>query len=154
MVSSIRNTTVPVAAAPLISGNPALLCNSGQDYGLEYIFHIFSAGEIGTGAGQTRDTTSNPTTGFLFAQFQGSQVKQIMSAFVKKTVLGANAATAFRSFAWATVTPHIYNVSFRIVNSDASDSALPGYNPNYSSIYMLDRAMLLRKSLMATRLLF
>jgi len=139
MVASIRYKDIPNTTGALLpSGSPALLCNTGQDYALEYITHIFDASEIGTGSGQTRDTTSNPTTGFLVAQFQGSSIKNIIHAVVKKTVTGANGGTVFRSFAWATVTPHIYNISFRIVNSTPADAALPGYNPNYSSIYMLD----------------
>jgi len=138
MVSSIRNTIIPAAAGPLAIGDPALLCNSGQDYALEYLTHTFSAGEIGTGAGLTRDTTSNPTTGFLFAQFQGSQVKNVVSLFLRKTVTGANGGTVFRSFAWSTGA-NFYNIATRIVNgSDPAHALFPGYNPNYSIIYLLD----------------
>lgn len=137
MVSSVRHYDVVNSTLALLPfGDPALLCNTGQDYGFQYISHAFVASEIGAGAGQTLDTASNPTSGFLFAQFQGASIKQVIYAAVKKDVTGANGGTIFRSFAWATVTPHIYNISFRVVNP--TDTTAVGYNPNYASIYMLD----------------
>ena len=138
MVSSVRRTDIVNSGVALLPfGDPALLCNSGQDLAFELIEHVFIAGEIGTGAGKTLDTTSVPTMGFLLAQFQGAEVKQIVHAVLKKDVTSAH-TTVFRSFAWATPTPHIYNIAFRAVNPNPVNAAQPGYSPNYASIFLLD----------------
>lgn len=134
-----QNTIINTAAALLPSGNPAILCNTGQDYGFEAIERTFVAAEIGAAANQTQDTASNPTMGFLFAQFQGTHIRRVMNAVLVKSS-AATHATIFERYAWATATPHIYNIGFRIVNNDnsATSQALPGYNVNYSSLFLLD----------------
>jgi len=140
MVSVIRQNTITNTAAALIpSGSPAIICNVGQDYGFEAIERTFVAAEIGAGANQTQDTASNPTMGFLFAQFQGAHIRRVMSACLVKSSAATN-ATIFERFAWATAAPHIYNIGFRIVNNDnsAASIALPGYNANYASLFLLD----------------
>lgn len=139
MVSSVRRTDIinnTVALLPF--GDPALLCNSGQDLAFELIEHTFIAGEIGTDAGKTLDTTSTPTMGFLLAQFQGARIIQIVTAFLKKDVASAH-TTVFRSFAWASSTgPSYYNIGLRAVNPEPVNAGTPGYSPNYASIFLLD----------------
>lgn len=140
MVSSIRRTDIINSTGALLPfGSPVLLCNKGQDVAFELIEHTFVASEIGTAAGQTLDTTSNPTMGFLLAQFQGARIIQIVHAVLKKDKAGAN-TTIFRSFAWASATgPSYYNIALRSVNQDpALFATTPGYDPNYASIFLLD----------------
>lgn len=138
MVSSVRRTDIINSTVALLPfGDPALLCNSGQDLAFELIEHTFIASEIGTAAGQTLDTTSNPTMGFLLAQFQGARIIQIVTAFLKKDVASAH-TTIFRSFAWGAVGPNFYNIGLRAVNPEPVNAAQPGYSPNYASIFLLD----------------
>lgn len=139
MVASVRRTDIINGTVALLPfGDPALLCNSGQDLAFELIEHNFIASEIGTAAGQTRDTSSNPTMGFLLAQFQGAEIRQIVHAVLKKDQASTN-TTIFRSFAWASSTgPSYYKIGTRAVNPSPANAALPGYNPNYASIFILD----------------
>jgi len=141
MVATVRhkditNTTDP--AALMTSGNEAIVCNTGQDYGLQTITRTFITEEIGTGAGETQDTTSDPTMGFLFAQFQGCSIKQVITWGLFKDV-AAEHTTVFERLAWsvAGLSPDVYNLGFRIVNP-SDNPATPGWSAEYASLYLLD----------------
>lgn len=140
MTTAVRHHTLTNTVAALIpSGSPAIICNTGQDYGFETIKRTIVTAEIGTAAGQTRDTASNPTTGFLFAQFQGANIRQIISVALVKNVTATH-TTVFDSWAWgvAGVSPFIYDLCTRFVNTtDAATT--PGWDPNFSSIFLLDK---------------
>jgi hypothetical protein len=144
MVSSVRhsiitNTTAPAALMP--SGDPGVVIAQGQDYAFLSVKRTIITAEIGTGTGQTQDTTSNPTTGFLFAQFQGCSIKNVISASLIKNKTSTN-VTVFEQFfdgynvdATNTRPP---SLSFRIVNPVYDDIAKPGYNQDYASLFLLD----------------
>lgn len=137
-MGTIRQNTITNTVAALIpSGNVAIVCNTGQDYGFECVERTIVTAEIGTGAGQTRDTSSNPTTGFLFAQFQGANIKRVVSAFSIKSSAATN-TTVFERFVWATgAGTSSSSLGFRIVNPSDS-STTPGWDANYSSLFLLD----------------
>src|SRR6267142_2288533 len=84
----------------------------GQEYAIETVKWIFSAADLGTAAGQTRDAT-NPAKGFLFAQFKGAQVKNIYAPNLIKTA--AVGGTNFDGYIYGTTT-NIAKLSFRIDN--------------------------------------
>lgn len=132
-----QNTIINATAALIPSGNPLILCNIGQDYGFEAIERTIITAELGTGAGQTRDTTSNPTTGFLFAQFQGAEIKRVVSVAVIKKSAATN-VTVFERFAWAVgAGTSSYNIGFAYANP-SSATTTAGWNANYSSLFLLD----------------
>lgn len=50
--------------------------DNGDEFAAQWIVRYFSAADIGTNAGQTRDET-NPSTGCLVAEFSGSRIYDI-----------------------------------------------------------------------------
>jgi hypothetical protein len=137
-MSVIRQNTIINGTAALIpSGSPLILCNVGQDFSFEAIDRTIITAEIGTAAGQTQDTASNPTTGFLFAQFQGAEIRRVVGVSLVKSS-AATHTTIFQRFSWAIgAGTSSSNLGFAIVNpSDPSTTA--GWNKNYSSLFLLD----------------
>jgi hypothetical protein len=136
MVASVRGKDfINNTGALLPFGDPKLLFDSGQDYGFQSLAYIFSASELGTNANQTRDTATNPRQGFLMAQFKGTSIRQVCAASLRKDSVVSG--TTFRSQQWATAG-QFTKLSFRVVNPDAGSAALPNYNPDYASLYVLD----------------
>ena len=135
MTCTIRHTDIVNTTAALIpSYNSTIRINGGNDRGLEVVNRTIITAEIGTGAGQTRDNTgplAGLPEGLLLAQFQGGSIQSIISASLKKTF--ASTHNSFSTFAWATVTPHIYNLAFMVINSMQGNGLL------ISSLYLLDK---------------
>lgn len=134
MTSSVRHTDIVNGTAALIpSYSPLIMINGGNDRGLEVVSRTIITAEVGTGAGQTRDGT-NPAAGLpqglLFAQFQGASIQSVILGSLKKNITyGSN---VFGTFAWATVTPHIQNLGFMIINTMQGNGLL------LSSLYLRD----------------
>lgn len=140
MTTAVRHKDITNPGGALIpSGNPLIICNTGQDYCFQTVERTFIAAEIGTAAGETQDTTSNPTIGFLFAQFQGVDIKKVVGAVLKKQITGTH-ITTFENIAWTSpsiLAGDAYNLGFRFVNPYDAPTT-PGYHPNYASLYLLD----------------
>lgn len=119
--TEFKNVTSP-AAIDLTSG-PVI--NIGYDWSTYCHKHTFLAAEVGTGAGQTQDTTSTPTTGFLIAKFVGPQVQEVVAYSFQKDATPTNVNTniTFRAFIWATAANYS-KVCFGIDNSVAGESKL------------------------------
>ena len=116
--AEITNTTNPAAIITVLP------INVGQDYAFETLQRTFITAEIGTEAGQTQDTTSNPTTGFLFAQFQGAHIKNVVSLVLIKAA-AATHTTVFNYFVYSDgTTPSAVDIGYRIDNTVKGQSSL------------------------------
>jgi|KBSSwiStaDraftv2_1062776.scaffolds.fasta_scaffold08672_3 hypothetical protein len=140
MVAAVRHSLITNSTAALIpSGNPAIVCSVGQDYSFVTVKRTFIPQEIGNAAGQTQDTASNPTVGFLFAQFQGALIKEVTDISLRKDHVATH-VSVFESISWGYAIDDTHamlsNLSFRIVNY--TDTAAAGFKSGYSSIYLLD----------------
>ena len=120
------------------TSNPAVLLTSvpinvGQDYAFQTVRWTFTATDVGNGAGQTADTASNPTTGFLFAQVNGAVFKNVISLSLIKPAAATN-VTIFNFFTFGDLaTPGWVNIGYRIVNQTLGNGVI------LSSLYILDR---------------
>jgi hypothetical protein len=140
MVASVRHTVITNGTAALIpSGTASIVCSVGQDYSFVTVKRTIITAEIGTGTGQTQDTTSNPTVGFLFAQFQGALIKEVTDISLRKNKTATN-VSVFESISWGYAIDATHgmfsNLTFRIVNY--TDTTATGFKAGYSSIYLLD----------------
>lgn len=104
MVASVRYSATTNNTGAVIVPGGALIA-SGQDYALETVSRTLAAIDVGNSAGKTQDAA-----GMIFAEFQGAEVKNVISVTVLRTAnnysynfLGTDAVTL--------------NVGFRIVNS-------------------------------------
>lgn len=121
MTTAIRYTALTNTTGALIT-NPVI--GYGQDWATQGIVKTFIAAEIGTAAGKTRDTTSNPTKGFLLAQFPGPSIQAVTSIeLIKDTAVTHDPAPVFRAFVTAT-TDHFAKIAYRIDNSVKGVSSL------------------------------
>jgi hypothetical protein len=119
--TEFKNNTNP-AAIDLTVGP---VVSAGYDFASYIHKHTFIAPEIGTGAGQTGDTTSNPTTGFLLAKFYGPPIQEVVAAWLVKnaTPTHANANINFRAFVTGTAD-HFSQLVFGIDNSRDGEARL------------------------------
>jgi len=140
MVSSVRHKEiVSPAAALLVSGDPLLMASDGQDYSFVTIRRTLIAADVAAAVGSLIDT-SDPTVGFLFAQFHGALIKNVISVDLIKTTaarLTPSANNVFRSFAWGNAT-HFSQIGTRIVNPVAADATKGGYNRNFANLFLFD----------------
>ena len=126
--TDIVNTT----GAPLLSGNPTIMINGGNDKGLEVINRTIITAELGTGAGKTLDASgpaAGQPEGLLFAQFQGAAIQNVVSASVRKSVTPAN--NTFSSFSWGTDAKY-GSLGFMVINT------MQGNGLVVSSLYLRD----------------
>jgi hypothetical protein len=134
MTCTVRHTDIVNGTGALIpSFSPLIMINGGNDRSLEVINRTIITAEIGNGAGKTLDNTgpaAGQPEGLLFAQFQGACIQSVITANLKKTF--ASTHNNFSAFAWATVTPHISNLRFMVINS------MQGNGLIVSSLYLLD----------------
>lgn len=140
MTSSVRHAEIiPPGAALLVSGDPLLLASTGQDYSYVTIRRTLIAADVAAGAGTLLDN-ANPTVGFLFAQFHGALIKNVISVDLIKTTAAPQTPTAnnvFRSFAWGNAA-HYSKIGTRIVNPIPSNSTFGGYNRNFANLFLYD----------------
>jgi hypothetical protein len=140
MVSSVRHKEiVPPAAALLVSGDPLLMASDGQDYSFVTIRRTLIAADVAAGAGTLVDNAA-ATVGFLFAQFHGALIKNVISVDLIKTTAAPATPTAnnsFRSFAWGNAA-HFSKIGTRIVNPVAADATKLGYNRNFANLFLYD----------------
>lgn len=145
MVSSVRhqeivnpNNAVILPGASATARAP-LICNAGQDYPFISIQRTIQAAEIAANPGTLSDN-ADPTVGFLFAQFQGARIKDILSVYLLKNIAAPNTPTAANQFVewgWASgIAGNYTKLGTRIVNQ--SDTTKLGYNKDYASLFMLD----------------
>lgn len=114
MTTAIRYTVLTNTTGALIA-HPVI--DYGQDWATQVIPKTFIAAEIGTGAGQTRDTTSNPTKGFLLAEFYGPPIQAVTGIdLIKNTAVTHDPDPVFRAFVTGTAT-HFVKIAYRIDNS-------------------------------------
>jgi hypothetical protein len=119
------------------TSNPPVLLTSvpvnlGQDYAFQTVRWTFTAADVGNAAGQTADTQSNPTTGFLFAQVKGAVFKHVISLSLIKAAAATN-VTMFNYFTVGDVaTPGVVRIGYRIVNTKLGGGVVQ------SSLYILD----------------
>lgn len=127
MTTAIRYTVLTNTTGGLIT-NPVI--DSGQDFATQVIEKTFIAAEIGTEAGKTRDTTSNPTEGFLLAKFYGPPVQIVGEAQLVKdaTPTHDNPNYTFRKFCTGTAD-HFTSIACAV------DNSVKGV----SSVYLLDQ---------------
>jgi hypothetical protein len=145
MVSSVRHQEITNASgAVILPGNTALvrsplICNGGQDYGFISIQRTIIGAEIAAGAGTLSDN-ADPTVGFLFAQFQGALIKNIVSVTLLKSKAAPatpTAANLFTEWGWASgVAANYTKIGTRIVNPGQTTQL--GYNKDYASLFLLD----------------
>lgn len=114
MTTAIRYSVLTNTTAALI---PHPVIEYGQDWATQVIEKTFIAAEIGTGAGQTRDTASNPTIGFLLAEFYGPPIQAVTGIdLIKNTAVTHDPAPVFRAFVTGTAA-HFVKLAYRIDNS-------------------------------------
>ncbi len=126
MTSVVRNIRIiGDGTNPLTSANG----DAGNDLADVSITRVLAAGDIGTGAGQIGDTTSDPTLGCLAVQFTGSRVVEI-----DNLQLWRGTAAAHTTVFWGPVTGtagNTVNIRTHVV-----------YNvqTGVSSVYLIDEA--------------
>lgn len=145
MVSSVRHQEITNPNdAVILPGSTALvrtplICNGGQDYGFVSIQRTIRAAEIAAAAGTLSDNAA-ATVGFLFAQFQGALIKNIVSVNLLKNKNAPNTPTAanvFTEWGWYSgVEANYIKLGTRIVNPGQTTQL--GYNKDYASLFMLD----------------
>jgi len=140
MTTSVRHTEiVSPGAALLVSGDPLLLASVGQDYSFVTIRRTLIAADVAVAAGTLQD--NSPTTkGFLFAQFHGANIKNVISVDLLKSIAAPNTPTAnnqFQAFAWATAA-HFTSIGVRYTNPVTSDAAKIGYDRNFANLFLYD----------------
>lgn len=145
MTTAVRHTEIinPNNAVILPSSTPLvrapLICNIGQDYSFVSIKRTIQAAEIAAGVGTLSDT-DDPTIGWLFAQFQGASIKNIVSVNLLKPAAAPATPTANNAFTvwgWAAgVATNYTKLGTRIVNPDQTTQL--GYSAGYTNLFMLD----------------
>lgn len=145
MTTSVRHREIinPNNAVILPSSTPLvrapIICNTGQDYSYVSIQRTIQAAEIAAAAGTLSDN-ADPTVGFLFAQFQGAYIKNIISVMLlknKNAPATPTAANLFTEWGWSSGTAANYTkLGTRIVNPDQTTQL--GYTAGYTSLFMLD----------------
>jgi hypothetical protein len=112
MTAVVRHTKVTNTTGALLTSVPI---NVGQEYSTISIEWTFSAADVGTAAGQTRDAT-NPNVGFLFAQFAGAHIKRVFAPRLIKPATVIN-GTAWDIYRTGLQTPaNVTELAFRIVD--------------------------------------
>lgn len=128
-MAQVRHLDITNATGALLTSVPV---NLGQDYAFQTVRFTFSAADVGNGAGQTADTASNPTTGFLFAQIQGAVFKNVISLSLIKPAAATN-VTIFNYFTIGdSGFPGWTKIGYRIVNQTLGAGVI------LSSLYILD----------------
>lgn len=121
MTTAIRYSVLTNTTGALIA-DPAI--QYGQDWATQGIAKTFIAAEIGTDAGKTRDTTSNPTKGFLLANFYGPPIQEVVDIqLIKTTAVTHDPNPPFRAFVTGTAD-HFVKIACRIDNSVKGVSSL------------------------------
>lgn len=128
-MAQVRHLEITNTTGALLTSVPM---NQGQDYAFETLQWTFTANDVGTGAGDTGDTTSNPTVGFLFAQVKGAVFKNVVSLNLIKAAAAAH-TTVFNYFTFAdAATPSNVKIGYRIVNTTRGGGVV------LSSLYIID----------------
>jgi hypothetical protein len=145
MVASVRHTEIvnPNNAVILptasVAARAPLICTLGQNYAFVSLQRTIQAAEIAAAAGTLADN-ADPTVGFLFAQFQGASIKNIMSVHLLKNINAPATPTAANQFVeWGYTNGTAANftkLGTRLVNP--TDTTKLGYSPNYTSLFMYD----------------
>ena len=125
MTSVVRYVEIDGGDALLTTAN----ADSGDEFASQIVTRVFTAADVGEGAGQTQDTTSDPTQGCLCAQFSGSRIRAISGLQLWRTSTGA----------------HTTDFNFVELGAGANTVAIGlhvGYNAQtgVSNIYLLDKA--------------
>lgn len=125
MTSVVRYSEISGALAVLTTA----LTDSGDEFASQKVKRVFTAADIGTGSGQTQDTTSNPTLGCLVAQFTGSKVRSIINLELWRP----------------TTATHVTNFNHLVLGNAANTTNIGihvAYNSKtgVSSIYIIDAA--------------
>lgn len=133
MTSTVRYNKWTNVSAPAGLDTTSPQVNSGDDFAPVSIEHTFIAEEIGTTAGKTQDTTSNPTTGFLFYICVGSPIQEVKNYTFQKnaTVTNPNANVTHRRFVYGTAA----NFSSIVWGIDNSEFKTKGI----SRLYLIDQ---------------
>ena len=126
MASVIQFVEITNTTGDVLGFAPA---NAGDTFASQGVRRIFSADDVGTGTGQTRDTTSNPTQGCLVAQFSGSRIRRIKGLQL-----------------WRSVTAtHVTDFNMVVTGTGANTVSIGlsvSYDPKkgQSNIYLIDMA--------------
>lgn len=131
MTNVVRYTEIlnGTATVPGIAILTSAIADNGDEFASQKVKRVFVAADIGTGSGQTQDTTSNPTLGCLVAQFTGSKVRSIINLELWRP----------------TTATHVTNFNRLVIGTAANTTNLglhTAYNAKtgVSSIYVLDAA--------------
>lgn len=124
----VRYTVItnPTGAVLTIGANSS--ADEGDEFSTQKITRYFSAADVGTGAGQTRDNT-DPTGGCLVATFQGSRIFDVTNLTLNRQQAATNTLFNYPIIGTANNTT---KVGWRVV-----------YNPQngISAIYIFDAAL-------------
>jgi hypothetical protein len=82
MTSSVRYREITNTTGAVVAVGDALI-NFGKDIATETVSRTLAAADIGTGAGAVRHAN-----GMIFAEFEGAQIKQVISQVVLRTAGG------------------------------------------------------------------
>lgn len=121
MTSVIRYTTIVNSTGAVLTPETGLV-TSGKEGSDKLFRRVFSAADVGTGAGQTRDGT-DPTMGCLLVSITGATIKGVFGDGLYRPTAATNAT--FDRRLYATVTPQVVIYGFRI-------------SPDGKSVYILD----------------
>ena len=104
MTSSVRYREITNATGAAVVAGGALI-DFGKDLATETVNVVLVAADVGAGAGQTQHAN-----GMIFAEFQGAEIKQVISQVVLRTAagfsyafLGTDAVTANYGFSITNV---------------------------------------------------
>lgn len=106
MVASVRHRAITNATGAVVAAGGAII-SYGQDHALESVERTLAAIDVGTTAGKTQHAS-----GMIFAEFQGSPIKAVISVTVYRPTgnpavnmvwLGTDAATAAYGVTFSTV---------------------------------------------------
>lgn len=111
MTSVVRYASVLNSTGAVFTiTNEKGLIDMGKNYGIKTFRRTFAAADIGTDAGQTRDTT-DPTTGCLLVQITGALIKDIVSWQLFRPTTAAN--QSFNQVMYATAD-HYFKHGWRV----------------------------------------